>query len=107
MRRGSLTLLVGVIPIVAGVAQLWYYATVTYPGEEAQSRSWCDAQRAPCATLAPASDQGAYVLGEFAAGVGVVLGFLGGVRFLWATVRPPPRRRSLRQPERTERSPVV
>jgi hypothetical protein len=95
MRRGSLLLIVGVALIVLGVSSAWYYATVTYPAWATQFENGCASQRvpAPCASLAPASDQSPYVLGEFVTAIGAITAFAGGVRFALATVRPAPRLR--------------
>ena len=87
--------IVGAVLIVAGVAQSWYYATVTYPTQKSQVEQNClsYSPSASCVTLSPAPDQGPYVLGEFIAASGAILAILGGVRFAFATLRPAPRRR--------------
>jgi len=96
MRPGTLLLALGIALILGGVAQAWYFATTTYPAEEAQLEQNCLSQRvpAPCASLAPASDQGPYVLGEFLVAVGVIVTVFGGLRVAWATrySTPHPRR---------------
>lgn len=93
MRRGSLALVLGVLLLLTGVTESWYYAADIYPPQQRQAEMSClsTSPPSPCATLAPAQDQGPFVLGEIIAAIGVVLVALGGLRFL-ASAWPPTRR---------------
>ncbi|MCI4320555.1 MAG: hypothetical protein L3K23_10590 [Thermoplasmata archaeon] len=94
MRAAWILLFIGLVLLIVGSVYAQYYASSVYPSERSKSIQSCERYNvsAGCVTLSPASDQGPFVLGEFAAGIGVVLLFLALVAFIW------PRSRARRRP---------
>ena len=94
MRSGSLLVIAGLLLIVGGVAQSWYYAPAFFPAQEARSEHLRLSFRvpAPCPSLAPAQNQGRCFEGGTFAAMGAILVLLGGLRFVLAAISPLPAR---------------
>ena len=75
MRFHLILILAGISLMAIGIGWAWYYASEVYPAEAADAEKYCLQHNppAPCVSLAPASEQGSFVLGESVAGFGLVL----------------------------------